>query len=75
MAITDGNRATVFMDAKYEYPLTCGFGEVKTYGLSETNKRSMAAYLTKCGATHGGSWDKEFTYKYYVQGNTWLCRR
>ena len=75
LAITDGNRATVFKSSKYEYPLGNNFGETKTYTLSNSEKRTSASNLTKCNASHGGSWDTEFTYGYYVEGDTWLCRK
>ena len=75
LAVTDGNRATVFKSSKYEYPLGSNFGETKTYTLSNSQKRAWAGELTKCNATHGGSWDTKFAYGYYVEGDLWLCRK
>ena len=74
LAITDGNRATVFKNSKYEYPLGSNFGETKTFTLGNSQNRAWAEDLTKCNASVGGSWDTEFTYGYYVESDLWLCR-
>ena len=74
MAVTDGNRATVFVNSKYEYPASGGFGATKTYTISDARKRSFASDLTKCNAANGGSWGTEFTCNYYVGSHLWLCR-
>ena len=74
LVITDGIRATVLKDSQYEYPLGSDYGETGTRTLSNSGKREMASWLTKCNAGPGGSWDTEFTYRYYVEGDLWLCR-